>query len=100
MDRTEIWRKRAGRPAESYTSGLGRRDSLGLTPADVFTFILGHEGQNLENQVGNEGSHQVFTVSSIQKRHIQHTNIDTDFLRENTPLFLYFLIITSQSVNA
>jgi len=42
-----------------------------LTAADIFALILGHEGQKLQNDVGNECAQRILVQSGIQPRHIQ-----------------------------
>ena len=47
---------------------------------------LGDIGQQLQNNVRNECSDQITALPRIQKRHIQHNNIRSLFLGQNTPL--------------
>lgn len=51
------------------TLDFGRRDSLRLPLADELPLILRYEGQNLQHQVGDEGTHQVLALPGIQQRH-------------------------------
>ena len=55
MNLTEIIRQRRGRPAELYAPGLGRRDALRLPRPDVAPLILRRKGENLQNNVAEEG---------------------------------------------
>ena len=40
------------------------------------------------------------TLTSVKQRHIENDNIDIFFFGNDTPLLQYFIIISSQSVNA
>ena len=88
------------RAAHGNAPGLGRGDALGLAAADALPLALGHKGENLQHQVGDERPHQVLPLTGIQEGHIQHGDVHLLLLRQQPPLVLDFLIISSQAVDA
>lgn len=88
------------RPAKPHSFGLGCGDPLSLPFTDVLPLALGHKAEDLQHQVSNEGTHQVFALTGIQQGHIQHNDVHTFFLGKDTPLVLNLLIISAQPVNA
>lgn len=38
------------------------------------TFGFAHEGETLQNQIGDKGSHQIFPLPSIKQRYIENYN--------------------------
>lgn len=87
-------RYRLLRPAEPYAPGFGCRYALGLAAADIFSFVLGNEGKNLQYNVRNKGAHQVSASSGVQKGHIQYHYIDLFLFGEKVPLMKDFFVIT------
>lgn len=51
VDGVKILRQGAGRPAELYPPGPGGGDAFGLSLADVGPLVLGHEGEDLKDDV-------------------------------------------------
>ena len=54
---------------------------------------LSHKREYLQYQICDKSAHKIFSISGVQKRHVNHTDIRTDILCENSPLFLNLLII-------
>ena len=88
------------RSAEADTSGFRSCNALGLPLTDVSALILRYEGQHLQHDIAQKGSHQVFATSGIQKRHIQHHDINPLVLSQNPPLLQDLSVIAPQAVNA
>ena len=88
------------RSAKPDSFGLGSGDTLRLAFADVLPLALGYKAEDLQHQVRDEGSHQVFSLTGIQQWHIQYNDVHTFFFGKDTPLILNLLIIASQPVNA
>ena len=65
--------------SEFYAPGFCRRNALGLPLADVFPLALGHEGEDLQHQVGDEGAHEIFSGAGVQQRHINHADVHALF---------------------
>ena len=86
--------------AEVDAPGLGSGDALLLALPYILTLGLGHEGQHLQDQVGNEGADEVLAVAGVQQGHVQNADVNADLLGEDTPLLLDLLVISSQPVNA
>ncbi len=97
---TEIVRDTDHGTPEFYTIRFGGGDPLRLTFAYVFTLVLCDKGKNLQYNVGKKSSHQVFSVSRVKQRHINHGNVDFLFAGEESPLFLYFIVISPKTVDA
>ena len=95
-----VFRERPGRSAEPDAPGLRRRDALPLPLTDVGALVFRHEGQHLQDNIAEEGPHQVLAPAGIQERHIQHHNVNALLLGENPPLILDFFIVASQPVDA
>ena len=38
--------------------------------------VFRHKGQHLEDNIAEEGPHQVFAPASVQQRHVQHHNVN------------------------
>ena len=57
--------------------------------------------EDLQNEIGNKKTGQVFFIPSpdIKQRKIENDNIDPLFPCQYTPLNLYFIIITSKTVD-
>ncbi len=60
---------------------------------------MGHKRQYLQNQICNKRPHEILSLSSVQKRHINYNDIDTFFLSQDPPLILNFLIVSSKPIN-
>ena len=81
-------------------AGAGGGDALGLAGADVFPFALGHEGENLQDEIGDEGPHEVLAVAGVQEGHVQDADVHADVLGEQPPLVLDVLVVAAQAVDA
>ena len=57
-------------PASNVDASFARGgDALCLTLADVLAFAVRHEGQHLQNEVGNEGAEQILVAAGIEQGH-------------------------------
>ena len=99
-DLGEIGRYGPAGPAEPDAPGLGGGDALRLPPVDGLPLRLGHEGQDLQHQVGDEGAQQVLALPRVQQRHIQHADVCAHLPGEDAPLLLQLLIAAAQPVDA
>ena len=54
----------------------------------------------MQDNIAEEGPHQVLASPGVQQRHIQHHNVDLLLLGEYPPLILDFFIVASQPVDA
>ena len=88
------------RSAEFHPVCLCRRNSLGLSLANIFALVLCNKGQHLNHNICKEGAHQIFTPPRIEQRHIYNRNIHFFLSRQIAPLTLYILIISPKAVNA
>lgn len=88
------------RSAEFHPVCLCRRNSLGLSLANIFALVLCNKGQHLKHNICKEGAHQIFTPPRIEQRHIYNRNIHFFLSRQIAPLTLYILIISPKAVNA
>ena len=86
--------------AEFYASGLCRRDALRLPPPDIFPFILGHKGEDLQHEIRDKGSHQIPAAPRIQKGHVDHTDVDLLLSCQYPPLLLDLPVVAPQPVDA
>lgn len=57
-------------------AALCHSDSLPLALADVYPFVFCYEGKNLQDDVAEECSHQVFSLPRIEQRHIENHNVN------------------------
>lgn len=73
---------------------------MALALADPFALALGDEGKNLENQVRDKRSHEVFALSGVKEGHIKDDDIDALFFGEDAPLFLDYFVIAAEAVDA
>ena len=80
--------------------GLWQQQFLQPAAFYIHTFIFAEEGQYLQNQISDEGSHQTLAIPGVHQRHVDHADVSSDVFRQNTPLFLYLLIVPAQPVNA
>ena len=71
-----------------------------ILAAYVFPLALGHEGENLKHEIGNEGAEQILVASGIKKGHVEDQNVHFHILGEQMPLLLDFLVVSSQPVDA
>lgn len=62
----KVFRKRSRWPTEAHSFGLCRSNSLGLPLFDIGAFILRNKAQNLQNNITQKCSHQVFATAGIQ----------------------------------
>ena len=93
-------RPRGKRSAKPHTPQSGSGDTFRLSLFDVGALILSDKGKDLQYDVAEEGSHQVFPSAGVQQGHIQNHDVNSFLFREIAPLILDFLIIASQTVNA
>ena len=96
----KVFRQRQWRSAKADALGFRRRDTLRLSLTDIGALILRHKGQHLQDNIAEEGSHQVLAPAGVQQRHIQYHDVDAFFFREDAPLFQNLAIIPSQPVDA
>jgi len=89
-----------GRSAKPHTPGHCRRNALRLPLADVGALVLRHEGQHLQDNIAEEGPHQVLAPAGVQQRHIQHHNVDALLLGQNPPLLQNLAVVAPQPVDA
>lgn len=64
-DTVEINRQRFGWSSESHASGLCRSDAFRLALANVCALIFCHERKNLQHNIIQKCSHQVFAPAGI-----------------------------------
>ena len=100
MHLIKVFRQGSGWSAELHSARFGGGNALGLPLTDAHALILRHKGQHLQNDVREEGSHQIFAPTGIQQRHIQYHNVDPFFLGQNTPLLQNFSVVAPQTVDA
>ena len=96
----KIFRQGKRGPAKLNAPGLGRRNPLGLPLADVLPLVLSHEREDLQHQIGDEGSHQIFSLAGVQKRHVKHADVNSLLLCQHPPLLLNLHIVAAQAVYA
>ena len=88
-------------PASKVDASFARRrNALRLSLADVLALAVRHEGQHLQNEVGNEGAEQVFVAARIEQGHIEDEDVHAFLSRQYAPLLLDFLIVAPQPVYA
>ena len=82
-------------PAKMHPLRLSHSNALCLTLFDVLAFDLGYITEDLQNEIGNKKTGQVFFIPSpgIKQRKIENDNIAPLFPCQYTPLILYFIII-------
>ena len=83
---------------ELYTAGFGCFDVLSLALADPFALALGDKGQDLEDEVRDKRSHEVFALSGVKEGHIKDDDINALFFGEDAPLFLDFFVAVAEAV--
>jgi hypothetical protein len=88
------------RTAHVDTSGPSGSDALGLALFDVVSFRVGDEGEDLQDEVGDEGPHQVFVYPRVEQGHIGHGDVNAALFGEDAPLVLDVLVISTETVNA
>lgn len=96
----EIMWKRLRRTAELYPPSFGGLNAFFLPLANIGSFILCYKRQNLKYDVAEKRTNEIFSSASVKKRHIDDHDIYPLFLCENAPLFLDFLIIAAETVDA
>lgn len=76
-------------------------NSLCLPLTNEFAFCLRNVRKNLKNQIRNQGSRQIPSfLPRIEKFHIKHQNVCSDFFCNVLPLAQNIIIIPSQPVDA
>ena len=96
----EMLRRFQRRSAKPDAPGFRRFDPFRLPLADVGSLVFRNEGEYLQHDIAQEGSHQVFPPPGAQKRHIQDYDIDPFLFRKDPPLVLDLLVVASQTVYA
>ena len=99
-DLRKVGRRLNYRSAEFYSTKFCGGKSFCLPFAYIFTLTLRNEAQNLKHQISNKCSHQILAVAGVKQRHINNTNVNSDFFCQNPPLLLYFFIIAPKPVDA
>ena len=96
----KLLRQRHGRTSEAHAllSGCGNAFRLALT--NVFPLVLCGKGKDLEHKIGYERAEKILVLSGVEQRHVQYQNVHIHFLGKQSPLSLYFFIVSSQPVDA
>ena len=94
-----VLRERLGWSAKPHALGFCRRNALCLTLADVGALVLRHKGQHLQDNIAEEGPHQVFAPAGVQERHVQYYNVNALLLGQNPPLFQNLPVVAPQPVD-
>ncbi len=76
------------------------RGAGGLPGAYVLPLALGHKGQDLQHQIGNEGAHQILPPAGVQQGHVQHAHVGGFLLGQHPPLLQDFPVVAAQAVDA
>lgn len=71
----KILRHFFGRSAKQNAPRFGGGNPFRLPLPDIFPFALGHIGQKLQYNVGNERPGQIPVDAGVQQGHIQHTDV-------------------------
>lgn len=85
--------------SELYAALLGGGDALGLPLADAHALVLCYEGQHLEHDVAEKGSHEVFSPACVQEGHVQNDDVRSHVLGDASPFLQDFRIVPPQTVN-
>lgn len=94
-----LWRC-FGRTSKMHTSRFCGGNALCLALFYVLSLGLSYEAEDLENEISDEGAHEVFPVPGVQQWHVDHADVNAYVLRENAPLALNLLVVASQPVDA
>lgn len=92
--------KRKRRSAKLYPFDFGCRNAFRLPLPNVGALVFRNKGKHLQNDVAEEGSHQIFAPACVQQRHVQNHNVNAFFLSQASPVYQDLLIIAPQTVNA
>ena len=85
--------------AEAYPTLLGGGNAFCLSLTDAHTLVLRYEGEDLENDVAEEGSHEVFPTSCVEERHVKNHDIRALLLGDVAPFAENLGIVSAQPVN-
>ena len=96
----KVFRERLRGTAEDDASRFCRGDAFGLAAADVVPLIFRHEGQDLEDDVGDEGAQQVFPAARIEEGHVEDGDVHAFFPGEDAPLFEDLPVVPPEAVDA
>lgn len=96
----EIIRQDLAGSSEDDTSRFGRTNTLGLTSPYRITFALRDERQNLQGDICDEGSDEIFALAGIEKRHIEDADVDLEVFGKVAPLVLNLLVIAAETIDA
>ena len=88
------------RAAEFYAAFPGSFDALALTLADNPPFVVGHEAQDAEDEVADEGAEEILGAPRVEQGHVDDADVDALRAREEAPLLLDLLVVPSQPVDA
>lgn len=86
--------------SELYSIVFSRQYPLSLALFYILILAFSHTRKNLKDQIGGQGSCQVFADSGIKKRHAQDNNIHIFFSCKKSPFLQYFMIVSTKSVYA
>ncbi len=86
--------------AHMNAPGFRRGNSFRLSLVNKLTFRLRHITQKLEDDVCNQSSGKISSLSCVQKRHIQYHNGCFFLSGDDAPLLQNFLIVATQPVDA
>jgi len=69
-----------------YSVGFYRSNPFSLSLSNICSFIFSDKAENLENNIRKKSTHQIFTSSCVQQRHIKNNNINAFLFSQNPPL--------------
>lgn len=81
------------RTPEADASGFCGCYSLGLTLADIGTFVFCNEGQHLQHDVAEECAHQILATARVWQGHVEHDNVGFFLFCQNPSLIWNFGIV-------
>ena len=56
--------------------------------------------EDLQDEIGDEGPHEVLAVAGVQEGHVQDADVPAEVLGEQPPLVLDVLVVAAQAVDA
>ena len=99
MNFIKVVRQGARWPTEFHAPGFSGGNTFCLPLPDVSALIFGNKGKHLQNDVAQESAHQIFATPGVQQWHVQHYDVDTFCLGEQSPLLQYFCVVASKTVD-
>ena len=99
-DFADVRREILARTTELHATLLRSGDTFSLALLDRDALILSDEAQQLQNQIADECAEQILIPPCIQQRHIQYNHLNAFFAGDDAPLFLDFLVVSPQPVDA